>query len=42
MFTLETLELLSLIFLMVLRLGVPILLMMLLAFVARRVQTLQP
>ncbi len=42
MFTLETLELLSLIFLMVLRLGVPILLIVLLAFAARRVQTLQP
>lgn len=42
MFTMETMELLSLIFLTALRLGMPILLIVLLAFVARRVQTLQP
>lgn len=42
MFTLETSEFLYLMFLTVLRLGAPILVFVLLATAARRVQNLQP
>ncbi|HRX01863.1 MAG TPA: hypothetical protein P5148_01840 [Anaerolineae bacterium] len=42
MFTMETSEFLTLLILTVLRLGVPILLFLLLATLARRVQNLQP
>ena len=42
MFTMETTEFLSLIFLTLLRLGAPILVFVLLTALARRVQTLQP
>ncbi|MEZ4770972.1 MAG: hypothetical protein R2844_21460 [Caldilineales bacterium] len=42
MFTMETTEVLYLLVLTALRLGAPILLMVLLAYLTRRVQTLQP